>query len=600
MNHLGGQAADSSRDAATKRRSRILWAALVVAAVLMLGAFAMLGLDYLAYRGEIHHGVRVAGSSVGGLDGPEAHTMVEQAAARSLDRALVVTDGLDSVTLTLADSGAAVDVDSTVALAISQGRTGGFLRSALRRLSLWFRPVDIDPVFTLSGPGWQRAIDQVSLAFEKTPQNARLVIDGHKLTATVSEPGAVVEERDLKGLVLHALAHNADKIAPPLVATEPSVSTEQAAKAQVAAAGAFATPISLDYQGKSYLLTTNKLVTSTSVDIGSLAGGGLPLTLDNDAGRDLLSHLLAPLERPPVEAKVVPDKDGKGYKVTPSRDGVDVEWDALFPALAQALLLPTPRRVAVPTTVAEPKLTTEDAEQLATRRDIASFTTYFSSANEARVHNIRQVAALLDSTVVAPGAVFSFNKTVGPRTAAAGFDEAPVIRNGVLVPGVGGGTCQASTTLFNAVFLAGLPIVERHPHSLFVEHYPVGRDATVTFGSQDFRFRNDSKQFILISASATERSLTISLAAPSWDRQVAYSTSPFTRVTKPDSSADYPRYLRDPSLAAGTRLPTEPGIDGRTVQVFRVVTNATGKVLFRDDFTSVYAPKDFIVRVGPK
>ena len=92
-----------------------------------------------------------------------------------------------------------------------------------------------------------------------------------------------------------------------------------------------------------------------------------------------------------------------------------------------------------------------------------------------------------------PGAVFSLNATMGPRTANRGFDYAPVIAaDNVLRQGVGGGICQYATTLFNAVFFAGLPVVERRNHSLFISHYPIGRDATVSWGSADFKFRNDT------------------------------------------------------------------------------------------------------------
>ncbi len=119
---------------------------------------------------------------------------------------------------------------------------------------------------------------------------------------------------------------------------------------------------------------------------------------------------------------------------------------------------------------------------------------------------------------------------MGPRTKAAGFDEAPVISNGRLTPGVGGGICQVSTTLFNAAFLAGLPIVERKPHSFYIDHYPLGRDATVSYGSTDFRFRNDSGQVLLVLAAATGRSVRVSLVAPTWDRTVTYTTGPVTNV----------------------------------------------------------------------
>ncbi len=588
-----------SQGGCVKKHRVFLAVCITLGAVVLLGG-AALGADFLVYSGEIHHGVVVAGRSLGGLTRSSAEGVIRQVSAGLLEKKVLVTDGKDSVTIIPGEAGATVNVRATVDSCFAQGRSGSFLRDCIARLKLWFRPARISPKFSISGAGWQHAADEVSLAFERPAQDALLTITGDQITSTQAESGALVDDQRLAALVLRALSNGDAHVAPPLLEIAPAITTQQAAMAKTAARDALAAPVVLEYQGRSYVLTTEQLDESVSVDRDGLAGGGLPLTLDTEAGRALLAKLLAPVERSTVEAKVVPAKEGKGYSVTPSRDGVQIDWDALLPAIAQALLQPAPRRVAVPTSVAHPKLSTEDADQLATRRDIATFTTYFPASNQARQHNIQQVAALLDGTVVPPGAVFSFNRTVGPRTAAAGFDEAPMIRGGIVVPGVGGGTCQVSTTLFNAVFLAGLPIVERHAHSLFIDHYPVGRDATVTYGAQDFRFRNDSSQYILISASATDRSLTVSLAAPTWDRSVSYSTSPFEDIIPPDSSAEYPRYVRDPSLAPGTSLPMEPGIDGLTVQVFRVVKNATGEVLFKDDFTSVYSPKDFIVRVGPK
>ncbi len=95
---------------------------------------------------------------------------------------------------------------------------------------------------------------------------------------------------------------------------------------------------------------------------------------------------------------------------------------------------------------------------------------------------------------IAPGETFSFNGTVGPRTAEKGYQEAGAIVNGELVPQLGGGICQVGTTIFNTVFESGLPVVERHNHSFYISHYPKGRDATVSWGGPDFKFRNDTDQ----------------------------------------------------------------------------------------------------------
>ena len=132
------------------------------------------------------------------------------------------------------------------------------------------------------------------------------------------------------------------------------------------------------------------------------------------------------------------------------------------------------------------------------RKLVASYTTtYGGEAN--RLHNVRLVVAqLVDNHLIAPGAEFSFNRTTGERTAEKGFREAPVIINGELQTGLGGGVCQVSTTVFNAAYDAGLPITARTNHSLYISHYPTGRDATVNYPDLDLKFVNDTRHWLLL------------------------------------------------------------------------------------------------------
>ena len=113
---------------------------------------------------------------------------------------------------------------------------------------------------------------------------------------------------------------------------------------------------------------------------------------------------------------------------------------------------------------------------------VSSYTTIYGGIPN-RIHNVQLVAHLVDDKLIAPGTTFSFNGTTGDRNAAKGFLEAPVIVNGELTTGLGGGVCQVSTTVFNAAFEAGLKITERTNHSLYISHYPQGRDATVDYPS---------------------------------------------------------------------------------------------------------------------
>jgi vancomycin resistance protein YoaR len=117
----------------------------------------------------------------------------------------------------------------------------------------------------------------------------------------------------------------------------------------------------------------------------------------------------------------------------------------------------------------------------------------------------------LDGVVLTPGEEFSFNKTVGERTASAGYKEALIIVNDEFVPGLGGGVCQVSSTLYNAVENANLTITERHPHSLEITYVPPGQDATVAYPYLDFKFANNTSGLLLIRSSIHGNTLTFEL-----------------------------------------------------------------------------------------
>ena len=160
--------------------------------------------------------------------------------------------------------------------------------------------------------------------------------------------------------------------------------------------------------------------------------------------------------------------------------------------------------------------------------------------------NIHTLGDALDGKLVAPGATFSFNGAVGERTAAKGYQEANAIVKGKLVPQLGGGICQVGTTLFNAAFFAGVPITDRQNHSFYISHYPKGRDATVSWGGPDLKWKNDTKHWIMVSVAYTEDSITISLYGTDPGYDVAYTTGPFTNETP------FPiEKVNDPTLGPG-------------------------------------------------
>ncbi|MBE9914174.1 hypothetical protein G8C92_09025 [Paenibacillus donghaensis] len=197
-----------------------------------------------------------------------------------------------------------------------------------------------------------------------------------------------------------------------------------------------------------------------------------------------------------------------------------------------------PASVEVPTYPVYPKV---DAELLASLRSkqLGYYVTYFNSNNRDRSHNIALAAKAIDSAVIFPGETFSFNQVVGIRTTGKGYRRAGVIVRGELSEGVGGGICQVSSTLFNAVDRAGLNIVKRYSHSRHVPYVPPGRDATVSWGGPDFVFRNAYNQPVMIRAFAGGGSMAVSVFSS--------DVIEFSPRRVPSTSNRLPEEINDPS-----------------------------------------------------
>jgi vancomycin resistance protein YoaR len=220
-------------------------------------------------------------------------------------------------------------------------------------------------------------------------------------------------------------------------------------------------------------------------------------------------------------------------------------------------------------------------------------TIYGGIAN--RIHNVQLVARLIDGALIAPGATFSFNDTTGERSAEKGFLEAPVIINGELQTGLGGGVCQVSTTVFNAAYEAGLPIVSRTNHALYISHYPLGRDATVNYPNIDLKFQNDTGKWLLLRTFVGPSSLVVNLYGTPQNRRVETETAPLTAV----GAAPVERIL-DKSIEPGTEVIQASGVPAQRTSVHRRVYSSKGTLLYDSTWTSSYSAEPQIVLVGPK
>jgi vancomycin resistance protein YoaR len=276
--------------------------------------------------------------------------------------------------------------------------------------------------------------------------------------------------------------------------------------------------------------------------------------------------------------------------VVPSRRGTTLDIERISRSLVGNLDSTTHLARFRKTT---PTFTTDDAEKLDIRELVSEFTTYYQCC-QPRVTNIQRAAQLLDGTIIRPRESFSLNDKLGKRTEDRGFVSAPQIFNGRLEDAVGGGISQVATTLYNAAFFAGIKLVAHRAHQFYISRYPMGREATVSWGGPELIFRNDWPAAILMKVAASDSGITVRFYSRKLGRRVETTTGePYAPVA--------PRTITvsNSSLPPGTRITTQSaGESGFTVQYTRKVFKGD-ELLKNERYTVRYDPQNAVVEVGP-
>lgn len=257
------------------------------------------------------------------------------------------------------------------------------------------------------------------------------------------------------------------------------------------------------------------------------------------------------------------------FTIYPESEGIDFDVEN-----AKVLLGEPKEQYEIPLIITKPKVTTKQIGTEAFPDQLATFSTKYQASNVNRTTNLRLAASKINGTVLLPGEEFSYNKTVGERTVAAGFKEAAVFNAGRVENGLGGGICQISTTLYDAVVMADLDITQRRNHQFVTSYVPAGKDATVVWGSQDFKFKNTRKYPIRITATVQGGVATVQVWGVKED--VEYDISIQTKKT-----ATIPfqiQYVNDASLPAGQQKVVQNGSNGSKVEAYKV-TKLNGQVI---------------------
>ncbi|MBO8159809.1 VanW family protein [Thermosyntropha sp.] len=285
---------------------------------------------------------------------------------------------------------------------------------------------------------------------------------------------------------------------------------------------------------------------------------------------------------------------GKGLIIIPEKEGLKVDAEATLAELPKTLE-GVRDNISIPLIVKKviPEVKAEDLRNIG---KLASYTTWYDSSLIDRSHNLSMAAKAINGSVVRPGEVFSFNSVVGERTFAAGYRDALVIIGGKFTPGVGGGICQVSSTLYNAVLLAGLPVVERHNHTLAVAYVPLGFDATVAYGLQDFKFKNNTDSPLYIITEVGAGKLTVSIYGNLNYRQHVKTSHVIDKVMDFSEIREF-----KPELRPGEEKIETKGNPGYIVRSFRSFYDDKGTLIKTEMLArDVYAPLNRLIYVGPE
>jgi vancomycin resistance protein YoaR len=588
--------------------------------LLSLVAFAYAG----SYDNRVLPGVHAGSVDLSGLTRQEAIAKLQAGYAYLGQGEVTVTTPVGVATITYQQVSRGPDVEAMADAAMAVGHDANPIASAASVGHSAVFGENIPVVIQVDPNALAQRIRALVGTSSVAPKDAQASAKGGTFSYTPSEPGHGVDEQAVGAAIIAQLTQAdapADlKAGGTFVALKPRVTDADAQKAIDQAKAMASVDVTLTWSTRpasapsSWKAQTWK-ITSSEISgwilFGIRSDGTYGPTLDPAQVEAYLVSITAKASIPPVQPTVgFNPTGGQPTNPTGGKDGIGVDPEATTAALSsylEALAIGGSAKdsIEVVTGPIHPQMSTIDTSGM---QVIGKWTTtFYPSGSNGDGDNIRVPANKLRGKVIGPGQQFSFLDLVGPIDLAHGY-----AMGGVIVGGrsehsgaIGGGICSASTTMFNAAFLAGLQIDERHAHYYYIDRYPVGRDATVYSNGTstwDLKWTNDTPYPIVIKAWTTY-GYNSTVAFELWSvpltgaqhRKVTYTEDP-VQTDPVKATNDPPWYVS--SLKPGMTYVAEYATDGFKTSVTRKVTLDDGTVLHNDTWDSVYGVVNGQVQIG--
>ncbi len=563
----------------------------VVAGLLTVAGAAYVGA--VAFAGDgIHPNTSVKGVDISHLSEEQAITTINAGLAPQISAPIPLSWTGATGAIVPREAGLGIDAAATV-----QGHSGR-LWNPVELISSLTTPTELAPVVTSDPAKLATAVDAVAIRIDKPAVEPTLVMDDLTPVLTPGVIGIEVNREKAAADIKAAFLTTTAPVPLELGSKPPLVSDADAADVvNTVAKPAVAGPITVNalatagegaadpaIAGKAEVepQAISEALTFSVVD------GELTPALDGKTLRKSIADQLVTIERPGKDAtfKIV---DGKPV-VVPAVVGRGITANDLALAVMPALKQPVPREVSVRFGDIQPKLTTEAAKALNIKEKLSSFRQWFPYA-PYRVTNVGTAGKYMNGKVIMPGETYSMNDTIKERTAANGYVKGIRIDQGRFVEDLGGGVSIITTATWTAAFFAGMERIEQRAHSVYIDRYQAGLEATVAWGNLDLRWRNNTPNGVLITTATENTGVTVTL----------WGTKAYTKIT--DTSS--PRYDRTsppstPVYDSGPDCVKSDGVSGFSIKVTRNFYKGS-EIVDRETFTTVYKPTtNVICRAAPQ
>ena len=568
----------------------------------------------LAYAGKIFPGVSVAGVDISGLSPNDAALKLSQTLSYPITGKVLFRDADRVWVASPAELGMVFDPSASALAAYDFGRKGGLFAALSGQISARGLGADVSPVVIFDQRVAYTYLQNIAAQVDQQVVEASLRVEG---TNVVSEPGQLGRAINLDATLIYLgsqLQSFRDGEVPLVIQeTSPTLldvsSQAEAARRILSQPLTIAVPNYREGDPGPWTFDIPIVANMLAVNIVNNAGvAEMQVGLDPNVLRDSLDDLKVLVDRNPDNARFVfNDETGQIEPIQASAIGRVMDVEASITAINDALLRGE-HTVALSVAEQAPAVVdTATGAELGVTQLIAEQTTYFYGSSEARIQNIVAAAERYHGLLVAPGETFSMGNELGDVSLENGFAEALIIYGGRTIKGVGGGVCQVSTTLFRTVFFAGFPVVERYSHAYRVSYYEMdasgsvdpnfaGLDATVYFPLVDFKFQNDTANWLLMETyvNVGARTITWKIYSTSDGRSITWETTGPANVVPPPA----PLFEENPDFKVNQISQVDYAAQGADVTVSRTVWRG-GQVYFSDQFITHYEPWQAVCQYGP-